>query len=414
MVLWTTCRRVMKWLAKTKEIAFVVICLYSLVVSLLLLHDRFEVRVDKDKTSRDVSVQAYALTAVVEGNPRPGPVVHEDPDNNDEDEKEEELDVEEEDDEEVTASPVIPGYFLLDSNEPFTRRCGRCALVSSSGHLYQSGAGADIDSADCVLRMNTAPVTGWTEDVGSRTDIRIIGHRNLPRGLLREAELQKEILTDQATRAKYIVVPWLFEEKINMTTDFIINVARQLKQNFSYDNFVFLTPEKHSESETRFRLDTGFRRADLNSWFSTGFVSMVFALDVCDSVHVYGLPNIDFCKLHQNSTIPYHYYEPHGKTECEFQRSHEMRFSEGHKFSTERAMFARWSMVYDIKFHYPSWTATIQNMTEQLDTEFLRKYREALVNGNLKELQGPRYIIRDGKRLRVVVRRVVRRPKKKP
>ncbi|XP_071491904.1 uncharacterized protein [Diadema antillarum] len=118
MVLWTTCRRVMKWMAKTKEIAFVVICLYSLVVSLLLLHDRFsEVRVDKDKTSRDVSVQAYALTAVVEGNPRQAPVVHEEPDKNDEDEKEEELDVEEEDDGEVTASPVIRGYFLLDSDE---------------------------------------------------------------------------------------------------------------------------------------------------------------------------------------------------------------------------------------------------------------------------------------------------------
>ncbi|XP_072173058.1 alpha-N-acetylgalactosaminide alpha-2,6-sialyltransferase 5-like [Diadema setosum] len=283
-----------------------------------------------------------------------------------------------------TESPGVPGYFLLDSDEPLKLRCGQCALVSSSGHLYQSGAGVDIDSADCVLRMNAAPVIGWTEDVGSRTDIRIIGHRNLQRGLFTRWKVRNEILIDESTRASYIVVPWLFEAEINMTTDRTFRVARRLKQRHPRAKFVFLTKEKHNESETRFLLDTGMRRAELNTWFSTGFVSMAFALDICQNVHVYGLPSSDYCSRHNDSRVPYHYYEPMGRSECEVQGFHDKKVS-GHRFSVERAIFVRWSLQNNIMFHYPSWAATSQNLTEPLDTDYLRKYKMAMQQRNNTE-----------------------------
>ncbi|XP_071491900.1 alpha-N-acetylgalactosaminide alpha-2,6-sialyltransferase 5-like [Diadema antillarum] len=280
-------------------------------------------------------------------------------------------------------SPGVPGYFLLDSDEPFKLRCGQCALVSSSGHLYQSGAGVDIDSADCVLRMNSAPVIGWTEDVGSRTDIRIISNRNIPR-VFRSQKFRNEFLLDNATRASYIVVPWLYEAEINMKKDRTVRIARGLNKKYPIAKFVFLTKEKHNESETRFLLDTGMRRAELNTWFSTGFVSMAFALDICQRVHVYGLPSSDYCSRHNDSRVPYHYYNPIGKGECRYQGFHDRKVS-GHRFSVERAIFARWSLQNNIMFHYPSWAATSQNLSEPLDTDYLRKYKNAMQQRNNTE-----------------------------
>lgn len=53
-------------------------------------------------------------------------------------------------------------------------KCNTCALVSSSGMLLGSNAGSQIDSADCVFRLNSAPTLGYKRDVGSKTTIRVV------------------------------------------------------------------------------------------------------------------------------------------------------------------------------------------------------------------------------------------------
>ncbi|XP_070601068.1 CMP-N-acetylneuraminate-beta-galactosamide-alpha-2,3-sialyltransferase 2-like isoform X1 [Erythrolamprus reginae] len=47
--------------------------------------------------------------------------------------------------------------------------CGTCAVVGNSGRLRGSNYGKKIDSHNFVMRMNTARVTGFEEDVGTRT-----------------------------------------------------------------------------------------------------------------------------------------------------------------------------------------------------------------------------------------------------
>ncbi|ETE61954.1 CMP-N-acetylneuraminate-beta-galactosamide-alpha-2,3-sialyltransferase 2, partial [Ophiophagus hannah] len=47
--------------------------------------------------------------------------------------------------------------------------CGTCAVVGNSGRLRGSKYGEKIDSHKFVMRMNTAQVTGFEEDVGTRT-----------------------------------------------------------------------------------------------------------------------------------------------------------------------------------------------------------------------------------------------------
>ena len=68
--------------------------------------------------------------------------------------------------------------FVLATNPdmPFelSLNCNTCALVSSSGMLLGSNAGSQIDSADCVFRLNSAPTLGFKNDVGSKTTVRVL------------------------------------------------------------------------------------------------------------------------------------------------------------------------------------------------------------------------------------------------
>jgi len=65
-------------------------------------------------------------------------------------------------------------FFLLHhpmtSGAPFDS----CGVVSSSGSLWGSKLGEDIDSNDVVIRFNDAPTSGYERDVGERTTLRIV------------------------------------------------------------------------------------------------------------------------------------------------------------------------------------------------------------------------------------------------
>lgn len=65
-------------------------------------------------------------------------------------------------------------------------KCNTCALVSSSGMLQGSNAGSQIDSADCVFRLNSAPTLGYERDVGSKTNVRVVSVTGL-KSLIRDA-----------------------------------------------------------------------------------------------------------------------------------------------------------------------------------------------------------------------------------
>ena len=39
--------------------------------------------------------------------------------------------------------------------------------------------GADIDSQECVIRLNNAPIGGYESDVGRRTTLRVVAHNAL-------------------------------------------------------------------------------------------------------------------------------------------------------------------------------------------------------------------------------------------
>eukprot|EP00074_Homo_sapiens_P066809 XP_011516831.1 alpha-N-acetyl-neuraminyl-2,3-beta-galactosyl-1,3-N-acetyl-galactosaminide alpha-2,6-sialyltransferase isoform X2 [Homo sapiens] len=83
--------------------------------------------------------------------------------------------------------PTVPGplhfsgYSSVPDGKPLVREpCRSCAVVSSSGQMLGSGLGAEIDSAECVFRMNQAPTVGFEADVGQRSTLRVVSHTSVP------------------------------------------------------------------------------------------------------------------------------------------------------------------------------------------------------------------------------------------
>lgn len=65
--------------------------------------------------------------------------------------------------------PGLPSFSLHSPCSLWSEsRARSCAVVSSSGQMLGSGLGPEIDSAECVLRMNQAPTMGFEAGVGQR------------------------------------------------------------------------------------------------------------------------------------------------------------------------------------------------------------------------------------------------------
>ncbi|XP_071477668.1 alpha-N-acetyl-neuraminyl-2,3-beta-galactosyl-1,3-N-acetyl-galactosaminide alpha-2,6-sialyltransferase-like [Diadema antillarum] len=301
-----------------------------------------------------------------------------------------------------TPPPVVEGYYNIQTGESLRLRCSQCALVSSSGHLVNSSAGAEIDSYPCVLRMNSAPVTGYETDVGIRTTIRIVGHVNL-KVLNTSQELQAEILRNQSTRAEKVVVPWLYNVNVNRASDMYFKSARNLSKVYPEVDFFLLTPDKVKIAESLFQTETGLSRQEARTWLSTGWMSMLFAVDVCDKVDVFGLAPENFCIENPNATTLYHYYELDGLRECDYYKRSEEKLTSGHKFITEKAVFARWATKFNIEFHWPAWNLTNIPRNASIETPFLKRFYEAKRSGTLPRISNRTRVIRK------VVKRVVKK-----
>nr|XP_034982064.1 CMP-N-acetylneuraminate-beta-galactosamide-alpha-2,3-sialyltransferase 1 [Zootoca vivipara]XP_034982065.1 CMP-N-acetylneuraminate-beta-galactosamide-alpha-2,3-sialyltransferase 1 [Zootoca vivipara]XP_034982066.1 CMP-N-acetylneuraminate-beta-galactosamide-alpha-2,3-sialyltransferase 1 [Zootoca vivipara]XP_034982067.1 CMP-N-acetylneuraminate-beta-galactosamide-alpha-2,3-sialyltransferase 1 [Zootoca vivipara]XP_034982068.1 CMP-N-acetylneuraminate-beta-galactosamide-alpha-2,3-sialyltransferase 1 len=166
---------------------------------------------------------------------------------------------------------LIPG----DADQLLERsgsRCRRCAVVGNSGNLKQSQYGQEIDNHDFVFRMNKAPTAGYESDVGSKTT----HHFVYPESYKELSENVSMIVIPFKTLDLRWVVSALTTGTINHT---YIPVPRKIKVNkgkiliyhpffikYVYDNWL------HHHGR----------------YPSTGFLSVIFALHICDEVDIYG------------------------------------------------------------------------------------------------------------------------------
>ncbi|KAJ3605815.1 hypothetical protein NHX12_027859 [Muraenolepis orangiensis] len=228
-------------------------------------------------------------------------------------------------------------------------RCSECALVSSSGQMMGTGAGPEIDSAACVFRMNVAPTRGYEKDVGSRTTVRVLSHTSVPLLLKKHG-----YLFANSSDTTYVI----WGPQRNMRQDGkgrIFTALLKVAWKYPAMGIYAFTNQKIQYCDQVFENETGKNRMKSGAFLSTGFFTMILAMDMCDRIHVYGMVDEDYCSRTNNSAVPYHYFERPRLAECRMYNFHEQTQRRGHRFITEKAVYAKWAKRHRISFKHPSW-----------------------------------------------------------
>ncbi|XP_016086556.1 CMP-N-acetylneuraminate-beta-galactosamide-alpha-2,3-sialyltransferase 1-like isoform X3 [Sinocyclocheilus grahami] len=177
----------------------------------------------------------------------------------------------------VTYTDVVDTLFSVFPDEEHYSdagpdRCRTCAVVGNSGNLLRSNYGPIIDLHDFVIRINKGPTEGYEKDVGSKTTHRI---------------LYPESAVDLDNSTHLVLLPfkikdmrWLISA---FTTKHITRTYIRVRHtvNANRDKVMIIHPE--------------FIKYVYESWLqkhgrypSTGFITLIFALHICDQVDVFG------------------------------------------------------------------------------------------------------------------------------
>ncbi|CAL8318234.1 unnamed protein product [Lota lota] len=247
----------------------------------------------------------------------------------------------------------LRGYVKINPdgrNQFLEMRCSACALVSSSGQMLGAGIGGEIDSTACVFRMNMAPTRGYEKDVGNRTTVRVVSHTSVPL-LLRD----QNYLLRSSLGTTYVF--WGPERHMRQDgKGRVFNILLKIAREYTGVGIYAVTKERIQYCDQVFENQTGKNRMKTGSFLSTGFFTMILAMDMCESIHVYGMVDKNYCSRASNSVVPYHYFERRHVGECRTYRYHEHVRHGGHRFITEKAIYAQWAMRHRITFKHPSWS----------------------------------------------------------
>ncbi|XP_030817251.1 alpha-N-acetyl-neuraminyl-2,3-beta-galactosyl-1,3-N-acetyl-galactosaminide alpha-2,6-sialyltransferase isoform X1 [Camarhynchus parvulus] len=242
------------------------------------------------------------------------------------------------------------GYSRVPDGKPLERAlCRQCAIVSSSGQMLGSQLGQAIDGQECVLRMNHAPTAGYEQDVGARSTIRVVSHTSVPLLLGNQP-----YFFQQSQETLYFI--WgpakkMNREKMGSTYQALVKVMEKYPQLQIYT----LTEEKMTYCDDVFQNETGKNRMKSGSFLSTGWFSMILAMELCEQICVFGMVSDSYCREKNHSSVPYHYFEKGRLDECRMYLMHEQARRAGHRFITEKAIFSRWAKRRNIVFNHPSW-----------------------------------------------------------
>uniref|UniRef100_A0A4X2LGZ3 Alpha-N-acetylgalactosaminide alpha-2,6-sialyltransferase 6 n=1 Tax=Vombatus ursinus TaxID=29139 RepID=A0A4X2LGZ3_VOMUR len=246
---------------------------------------------------------------------------------------------------------IADSYVPVLGNKTLTSHCHQCVIITSSSHLLGTKLGPEIERAECTIRMNDAPTTGYEVDVGSKTTFRVVAHSSVYRVLRRPQEFVNKT-------PETVFIFWGPPSKMQKPNGSLLHVIQRVGLAFPNMAAYAVSPTRMRQFDDLFRGETGKDREKSRSWLSTGWFTMVIAVELCDRVHVYGMVPPTYCSQRpQPRRMPYHYYEPKGPDECitYIQNEHSHKGNH-HRFITEKKVFSSWSRAYNITFSHPSWT----------------------------------------------------------
>lgn len=148
----------------------------------------------------------------------------------------------------------------------------KCAVVGNSVNLKGSGYGSLIDSHETIIRMNLAPVRGYEEDVGTKTTHRV---------------MYPESAMDLDHTTHLVLFPF----KIND----IEWVMKAFTTGFYGRSYAPIKSTIKGNRNLVMVINPAFMKYSHEIWLgkkgdypSTGFMTFVLTLHVCDEVSVFG------------------------------------------------------------------------------------------------------------------------------
>ncbi|XP_032216773.1 alpha-N-acetylgalactosaminide alpha-2,6-sialyltransferase 3 isoform X2 [Mustela erminea] len=243
------------------------------------------------------------------------------------------------------------GYINVRTQEPLQLDCDLCAIVSNSGQMVGQKVGNEIDQSSCIWRMNNAPTKGYEEDVGRMTMIRVVSHTSVPLLLKNPDYFFKE------ANATIYVIWGPFRNMRKDGNGIVYNMLKKTVDIYPNAQIYVTTEKRMSYCDGIFKKETGKDRVQSGSYLSTGWFTFILAMDACYGIHVYGMINDTYCKTEGYRKVPYHYYEQ-GRDECDEYFLHEHAPYGGHRFITEKKVFAKWAKNHRIIFTHPNWTVS--------------------------------------------------------
>ncbi|TSK72030.1 Alpha-N-acetylgalactosaminide alpha-2,6-sialyltransferase 6 [Bagarius yarrelli] len=211
--------------------------------------------------------------------------------------------------------------------------------------------GSEIDHAECVIRMNDAPTSGFEADVGNKTSLRVVAFSSV----IRVVRKPQEFLNCSDCLS---VIFWGPPTKIGREANgALYRLIHRVAATYTNLTTFTVTSSKMRKFDALFQKETGRDRQKSQSWLSTGWFTMVIAIEICDKIKVYGMVPPNYCGRHpQPKRMPYHYYKPRGPDECvTYLQNERGRRGNHHRFITEKQVFARWAKIYNISFVHPTW-----------------------------------------------------------
>ncbi|XP_026168846.1 ST3 beta-galactoside alpha-2,3-sialyltransferase 3b isoform X2 [Mastacembelus armatus] len=193
-------------------------------------------------------------------------------------------------------------YFRL-GEELDSLSCKRCIIVGNGGILSNKSLGSRINDYDVVVRLNEAPVSGYSKDVGTKTTMRI----TYPEGAIQKADGYEKNSLFVFSAFKPLDFKWLrqmvFKERLRGTEGFWKSVAHFVPREPT--EMRILNPYFIQEAAFQF-MGLPFNNGLMGKGNipTLGAVAITMALHNCDEVAVAGF-GYDMNTPH----APLHYYE---------------------------------------------------------------------------------------------------------
>lgn len=212
-------------------------------------------------------------------------------------------------------------YDALPPRDP-SWRYKTCAVVGNGGALLTSRHGKDIDAHDAVLRMNNAPVGGrFTDYVGSKTTFNMINFHWAREITQRTPVVETDAFLVMYESVLHTLRNQLYPKLLRMqaqgqlpvvpvltSPDFTVKgygIWLQLKDVLEQRRAAERREKnekliKEGKAVEQLKHPGAYKRKPMS-----GFFAMLFMLNLCDSVDMYGFSNW----RPSRSKIPYHYFD---------------------------------------------------------------------------------------------------------